>query len=247
MQTIDTQQTVGEIVAHHPCLSQVFEVIGIDYCCGGRKTIEEASLQKGLDPQAVLSMLAEYDRSRTAAAKAASVNPAAMSLTALANHIEATHHAYLRKELARLDAMTEKVAAKHGARDPRLHRVRETFLAMANELYSHMLKEEQVLFPMVRQLDASDEAPQLHCGSLANPIRQMESEHDDAGMGLEQLRQLADGFTPPEWACNTYRAMLDALACLERDMHLHIHKENNVLFPRALEMEARKQPSSMRF
>jgi regulator of cell morphogenesis and NO signaling len=243
MNALDIQQTVGQIVAHHAGVSRVFESLGIDYCCGGKKTIEEASLEKGLDPQTVLAMLTEYERTSTASGTLA--DTAAMSLTALADHIEATHHAYLRKELARLDGMTQKVTAAHGKRDPRLPRVRETVLAMANELYSHMLKEEQVLFPMVRQLDASDEAPKFHCGSLANPIRQMESEHDDVGAALEKLRELTDGFSPPEWACNTYRAMLDALAYLERDMHAHIHKENHVLFPRALEMEAQKEHSSL--
>ncbi|HUG44578.1 MAG TPA: hemerythrin domain-containing protein, partial [Acidobacteriota bacterium] len=106
---------------------------------------------------------------------------------------------------------------------------------------SHMLKEERILFPMVRELEASAEAPQFHCGSLAHPIRQMEDEHDAAGAGLEKLRELSDGYSPPEWACNTYRAMLDALANLESDMHLHVHKENNILFPRALQMEAEKR------
>jgi len=102
------------------------------------------------------------------------------------------------------------------------------------------MKEERILFPMIRQLDQSAAAPAFHCGSLANPIRQMESEHDDAGSALERLRNCTDGFTPPEWACNTYRAMLDALAELERDMHQHVHKENNVLFPGAIAMEQRK-------
>ena len=182
MNAFDVQQTVGQIVAHDPCLSRVFETLGIDYCCGGKKTIEDASRQKGLDPHTVLSMLVE--NGRTSTTTAALADTAAMSLTALADHIEATHHAYLRKELSRLGAMSDKVAAEHGKRDPRLHRVRETLLVMANELYSHMLKEEQVLFPMVRQLDASNESPTFHCGSLANPVREMESEHDDVGAAL---------------------------------------------------------------
>ena len=104
----------------------------------------------------------------------------------------------------------------------------------------HFAKEEQILFPMVQQLDASETAPAFHCGSLANPIGQMESEHTEAGSALEELRELTDGYAPLDWACNTYRAMLDALARLEQDLHLHIHKENNLLFPRALEMEREK-------
>jgi regulator of cell morphogenesis and NO signaling len=164
----------------------------------------------------------------------------AMTLTELADHIEQTHHAYLHAELPRLDAMTEKVAKAHGTENAQLHQVRETFLALATELASHMMKEEQILFPMVRDLDASTAAPQFHCGSLANPIRQMESEHTLAKSGLAMLRELTDDFTPPDVACDTYRTMLDALAHFSRDLHEHIHKENEVLFPRSLQMESEK-------
>ena len=165
---------------------------------------------------------------------------AVMSLTELADHIEQTHHTYLHSELPRLDEMTEKVASVHGERDPRLHQIREIFLALATEMSNHMMKEERILFPMVRQLDASETTPTFHCGSLANPIRQMESEHTQAGSALEDLRELADGYTPPDWACNTYRAMLDALARFDHDLQLHMRKEGEVLFPRALEMENKK-------
>lgn len=238
MNAFNVKQTVGEIVAQNPDLARVCEEMGIDYCCGGQKTIEQASRDKGLDPRRVLQVLNESDAA--GATQSPLVDAAAMSLTELANHIEQTHHAYLRHELPRLVSMLEKVADVHGARDPRLLQVLDTFPAMANELYSHMVKEEQCLFSMVRQLEASDQPPLFHCGSLANPIRQMEWEHDQAGSALEQLRELTDDFVPPEWACNSYRVVLDALSHLERDMHMHIHKENNILFPRALEMEAQK-------
>jgi regulator of cell morphogenesis and NO signaling len=165
---------------------------------------------------------------------------AAMSLTELADHIEQTHHAYLHSELPRLDEMTEKVASVHGERDPRLHQIRQIFLALAAEMSGHMMKEERILFPMVRQLDASETTPTFHCGSLANPIRQMESEHTQAESALDDLRELADGYAPPDWACNTYRAMLDALARFDHDLQLHMRKEGEVLFPRALEMENKK-------
>jgi regulator of cell morphogenesis and NO signaling len=168
------------------------------------------------------------------------IDAASMSLAALADHIEQTHHAYLRSELPRLDAMTQKVASVHGEHDPRLWQVRETFVALFEEMFSHMMKEERILFPMVRKIEASSIAPVFHCGSIAHPIHQMESEHEQAGSALERLRELTDGYAPPNWACNTYRAMLEALARLERDMHQHVHKENNVLFPRALVMEREK-------
>ena len=227
--------TVGDIVAGCPALASVFEDIGIDYCCGGKKTLGDACRDKGLEPQSVLATLAQPPQTEPVA------DTAVMALTELADHIEQTHHAYLRSEFSRLNELTSKMASVHGDQNPRLHQVSETCRALIAELSDHMMKEEQILFPLVRQLDASDTAPTFHCGSLANPIHQMESEHSQAGAALERLRELTDGFTPPDGACNSYRAMLNAIAHLERDLHLHIHKENNVLFPRALEMEQNKR------
>ena len=241
MNTFQVNDTVGDVVARCPVLSRVFDEADIDYCCGGKKTLDQVCRGRGLDSQVFLTTLEE---SALAPAGESADDAAAMSLTELADHIEQTHHSYLRSEFPRLDKMTEKVASVHGEKNSRLHQIRETFLALTEELSSHMMKEEQILFPMVRQLDANETTPTFHCGSLVNPIRQMESEHTHAGSALEKLRELTDGYTPPDWACNTYRAMLDALVRLEHDLHLHIHKENNVLFPRVLEMESEKERSS---
>lgn len=231
---LSTRTTVGSLVASRPARSRIFEQLGIDYCCGGKIPLAEACGKKGFDSHTVLQMLRALDQ---AASAEPHVDAASMTLAALADHIETTHHAYLRIELSRLDVITEKVARVHSEHDPRLVQVRATFRAFMEELHSHMLKEERILFPMVRQLEKTRDTSVLHCGTLANPIRQMEHEHDGAGDGLARMRELTDGFTPPAWACNTYRVMLDALAQLERDMHQHMHKENNVLFPRALELE----------
>lgn len=229
--------TVGAIVAQRPALSRLFEQAGIDYCCGGKIPLADACRKKKLDPQ---QFLAALDAAATTADNRDEA-VGALTLTALADHIESTHHAYLKTELPRLEAMTQKVAAVHGEHDPRLPRVREVFLGLAGEMSSHMMKEERILFPMIRQLESSAAAPAFHCGSLANPIGQMEREHDAAGAALVELRELTDGFTPPAWACNTFRAMLDALAHLEHDLHQHVHKENNILFPRAIAMESAKR------
>jgi regulator of cell morphogenesis and NO signaling len=237
MSEFQVNDTVGNVVARCPVLARVFEDAGIDYCCGGNKTLDQVCREKGLDSAALLATLEE---TALAPAGESVVDAAAMSLTELADHIEQTHHTYLRSEFPRLKEMAEKVASVHGERDSRLHQIRETVFELIGELSNHMMKEEQILFPMVRQLDASETTPMFHCGSLGNPIRQMESEHSNAGSALEKLRDLTDGYTPPDWACNTYRAMLDALEHLERDLHLHIHKENNVLFPRAVDMESEK-------
>lgn len=229
--------TVGAIVSKRPALSRVFEKVGIDYCCGGKIPLDQACQKKGIDSEQLLVTLEKA----AATSEDTGVDAATMSLTALADHIEATHHAYLKAELPRLSAMTTKVAAVHGEHDARLAQVRDTFNDLAAEMSSHMMKEERILFPMVRQLDASDSAPAFHCGSLANPIRQMELEHDQAGGALAKMRALTDGFTAPDWACNTYRAMLDALAQLEHDLHQHVHKENNILFPRAIALESERR------
>ena len=130
------------------------------------------------------------------------------------------------------------MAAVHGSRHPELNAVRDTFAELRDELESHMLKEEQVLFPACRQMDASGSLPTLPCGSLGAAVARMEAEHDVAGSALETLRDLTHGYAPPPDACNSYRALLDGLATLEADLHQHIHKENNMLFPRALAMEA---------
>jgi regulator of cell morphogenesis and NO signaling len=235
MSAIQVQETVGEMVARRPALSRVFEKVGIDYCCGGKKTVEQACQEKGLD---IAAVRAELEASASTEGEDFP-DAAAMSLTELADHIEQTHHAYLRREFPRLDWLTQKVATVHGDHEPRLLEMRQTYLELVAELSSHMMKEEKVLFPLIRQLEASSVAPSFHCGSLANPMRQMEAEHNDAGSALERLSQLSDGYTPPEWACNTYRAMLDALAHLQFDMHQHVHKEESILFPNALALETK--------
>lgn len=236
MTTFQINDTVGEIVRDHPALSRLFEQAQVDYCCGGQKTLAEACAKRGIDPQAFLTQLEDYARVETAP----DVNLAALSLTELADHIERIHHAYLHTELPRLEKMVTKVAAVHGEKEPRLMQVKDVFLTLSAELATHLMKEEQILFPMIRQLEASDTLPTFHCGTVANPVRRMELEHDEAGEALRELRQLTDDFTPPDWACNTYRAMLDGLHTFELDMHQHVHKENNVLFPKAIALEHQK-------
>lgn len=235
MLTLDPNQTVGDFVRQKPSRARVFESLKIDYCCGGKVSLASACEKRGIPVEDVLEKIERCDE---AADQGPLVDSDAMTLTELADHIEATHHAYLREELPRIDFMTEKVSRVHGDKDARLHKVREAFVALKAELEPHMMKEERILFPIVRQLEASAERPEFHCGSVANPIGQMEHEHDQAGRALEILNQMTDAYTPPQWACNTHRAMLDSLARLEADMHQHIHKENNVLFVKAVALES---------
>lgn len=234
MTTIDTTRTVGELVTERPARARIFEELGIDYCCGGKKPLEDACGEKGLDPAGVADRLREAD----AAPGVDDVDYAGMSLVALIDHILGTHHEYLRRELPRLADLTAKVVERHGGKETRLAETQHVFHGLKAELEMHMMKEEQVLFPAIREMEETNAPPSFGCGFLSAPIGVMEMEHDSAGAALERLRELTDAYTPPDWACNTYRAVLDGLQTLEHDLHQHIHKENNVLFPRAIAVES---------
>lgn len=237
--TIET--TVGDLVAQRPGRSRVFEKLGIDFCCGGKKSLSEACATKGLDAETVLTILLAAEAGTGSDER----NWENASLSDLADHIEQTHHTYLKRELPRLRAMVRKVAAVHGNHHPWMREFDRVYDQFATELETHMLKEEQVLFPLIRALERSEPGPAAACGhGVENPIRAMESEHDDSGQGLERLHELSGGLTPPADACNTFRAMLDGVRELELDLHQHIHKENNILFPRAIERERRQAVSA---
>ncbi len=239
--TVELATPVGQLVRERPARSRVFDSLKIDYCCSGKTTLLEACQRRNVSPDEALERIQESD---SQSEQSDLVDAESMTLTDLADHIEHTHHAYLKEELPRLDRMTEKVSRVHGGKEPRLMEVRQAFLALQAELEPHMMKEERILFPMVRELEAAKSTPPVpggmpvHCGTLANPIRQMEQEHTNAGDALATIRIATEEFVPPAWACNTYRAMLDGLAHLEDDLHQHIHKENNVLFPKALQLES---------
>jgi regulator of cell morphogenesis and NO signaling len=233
MSTAILEQTIGDLVTERPSRARVFETFGIDYCCGGKKPLAEACQARGIDPQTVLGVLRMLDEQRPEPER----DWSQASMNELCAHIEQTHHAYLKQDLPRMEYLVKRVAERHGQHQPHLLELRDTFLAMKAELEDHMMKEERILFPLCRVLEQADALPPLHCGSVDNPIRQMVHEHNDAGAALAKMRQLTGGYTPPPEACNTYRAMYDALAELERDMHRHVHKENSILFPKAAAAE----------
>ncbi len=234
MNDLTVETLVGDLVRAVPARSRVFESLGIDYCCGGRRPLAEVCRAKGLDPARVLGMLGEAE----AVAVPAGVDPDAMGLAELCDHIERVHHDYLRDELPRLDFMTRKVAAVHGGHEPRLLEIREVFEGFRDEILSHTREEEAEVFPLIRDVErgAGDGLAAGGGGRLREALGRLEREHERAGGALERLSELSDRHTPPDWACNTFRALYDALGRLERNMHQHVHKENNVLFPRALAM-----------
>ncbi|HEX2973197.1 MAG TPA: iron-sulfur cluster repair di-iron protein [Tepidisphaeraceae bacterium] len=236
MNAVNIDRTVGELVAEQPGRARVFERLGIDYCCGGKRPLKVVCEEKNLPVEAVVGQLASE-----ASPGQEETNWQERSLTELADHIEQTHHAYLKAELPRLSAMLAKVVQRHGDRHGEMWAVQEVFEQFRAELEAHMLKEEHILFPAIRQLDAQREETGFHCGSLANPIRVMEHEHDSAGEALARMNELSHGYQPPADACNTYRALLHSLKHLEADMHQHVHKENSILFPRAIAAERAKQ------
>ncbi len=229
--------TIADLVRESPLRANVFERHHIDYCCHGKRTLEEACAERGLDLEAVR---AELD---AAPAAAQDQDFDAMSLTALAEHIVERHHTYLRTNLPSIAQKAQRVVEAHGEKHAFLAELQRVFQALADELSQHMMKEEMILFPLAAHMEQAEEggtaAPMAPGGSVQNPIRMMEHEHDDAGRALERLRQLTSSFTPPEDACNTFRALYAQMEDLERDLHMHIHLENNVLFPRAATLEQR--------
>jgi len=235
MTTISTDITVGEIAASQPVSARVFEKYGIDFCCGGRLPLAEACQRQGLDPAVVLDEINSAAHSHDAAPE---TDWQAAPLGRLIGHILDTHHTYTKEQLPRLEAMLGKILDAHSARHgDTLVPVAATFRAMRQELDGHLMKEEAILFPLIRALESGDGPGHFHCGSVRNPIRVMVMEHDSAGGALARLRHLTSGYQPPADACNTFRAFYFELSALEADLHRHIHLENNILFPRAVALE----------
>ena len=229
---IDPRLTLGALVTEHPSLARHLERVGLDYCCGGERTLAEACAAAGIELDDVVAVLVSAldDADDTAAWPE-------MDAVELVDHLVGTHHRYLWDELPRISALLDRIVDVHGTRHPELETVRECFTEIRNDLEPHMLKEERVLFPIVRELSAPDGARAFHCGTVGNPIAVMEREHESVGALLSCLRALTNGYQPPDDACATYRESFKALAELEADTHLHVHKENNVLFPMVVALE----------
>lgn len=236
--TPDLDTKVGDLVLAWPQALRYLEDQGVDYCCGGHRTLREACEAAGRAPETILAGLKGLDTT-------ASETPAPgvwmqASLASLITHIESTHHATLRTELPRLDTLLEKVLRAHGENHSELDEVFDLFQALASDLMPHLLKEEQILFPFIKQLEAGQ--PATACfASVQSPIRVMESEHEAVGGLLVRLRECTRGYQTPADGCATFRALYDGLKALEEDLHLHIYLENQILHPRARMLEAAVQ------
>lgn len=234
-----TNKTVREIALEAPLTTRVFEEFKIDYCCGGRVDFAEACQNAGVAPELVQQKLESVMRSTEP--DAGSIENG--SVTELVNHIVSTHHVFTRTELERLAPLMDKVARKHGDSHNELFEIKEKFQALNDELLPHLAKEEMVLFPYIKELDNAREnsrsASTPHFGTVRNPVRMMMFEHDAAGELLRRMRELSSDYTPPEGACPSYGALYAGLEDLEKDLHRHIHLENNLLFEKAIEMEGR--------
>lgn len=226
---ITRHSQVSDVAAHLPATVRVFQQHGIDFCCGGKRPIADACAERGLDAEAVVGELRA-----SAAAGRPERDWTEARLTDLVRHIQARFHEPLRQELPRLAAMLARVVERHGDRHPEvLLPLERTFDGLQRELLDHMQKEDAILFPAVVALEAGGAGVQT-ADWIDQPIEVMEAEHENAGRALERMRDLTQGYMPPAGACPTFRGLYYGLAELEREMHLHVHLENNILFPRAI-------------
>ena len=226
---VDPDRTLGALVREHPEFASVFESVGIDYCCGGDATLAEACADEGLAVETVREKL------REARSGDGEESGEWDSLSELVDDIVANHHDYLRAELPSLERTVRKVVRVHGDAHPELEEIESTFLDLADEVTRHIEDEEENVFPELERLDDDAALTADEEARIREAIDHLEDEHDAAAAHLERLRSLSDDYAVPEDACTSYRNMLDRLQLLEEDMHLHIHKENNVLFPDAQE------------
>src|ERR1022692_40973 len=239
--TLAATRTVGEIAVEMPSATREFEKLGIDYCCGGSRTLSQACAEANISVDAALARLEE---SLAATQSEISQDWQKELLADLIGHITATHHTFVREESPRILALAAKVVGVHGKNHPELLQVQQVFSALAEELRVHMMKEEQVLFPYMLRMEesalAGEPVPPAMFGTVVNPVRMMMQEHDGAGDAARSMRAITRDYRVPEDACISYRTLYQALQGFEADLHQHIHLENNILFPRAVAMEAKR-------
>ena len=237
--SINAATTIRELAVTLPGATRVFEKLGIDYCCGGNRTLADACVKAKIPVKEVADSLAQAEH--------ASLSPDELhdwqtaSMTNLIHHIVEKHHTFTKEELPRLEKLMHKVCAVHGNQHPELLQLKTAFLSLKEELEPHLMKEEQVLFPYITKLEAAlanHSSVPLSCfGTVQNPVRMMSIEHDTAGDLLKEMRETTRQYAVPPEACMSYQALYQGLIELEADLHQHIHLENNLLFPKAITAE----------
>lgn len=226
------RRTIKDIVLSDFRAAGVFEKFGLDFCCGGGKTVQEACEKRGIDQLAVNAELEALGHSTSASGATPRFQNWPLSL--LIDYIESNHHFYIKSVSSRVMGHAQKVAGTHAQRWPYMVEVASIFDEVVNELTSHMFKEEKILFPRIKQLESS--ADKASAEALSGPIQQMMLEHDAAGEMLDRIRELTSNYTLPEGGCMTFRTLLAELQEFERDLHQHVFLENNILFPKAQQM-----------
>jgi len=228
--------SLAQIVNSNYKAASVFEKYHLDFCCKGKRSLEQACSEQQLT---VSQITAELENIFSNESIGAVIDFDKMNLTQLCDYIVQTHHAYVKNEMPQIYAYLQKVSSKHGERHPELYKIFQTFVAVKEEMEGHMQKEELVLFPRIKELQklAYDENAnlQLNITYLQSPIKAMEQEHDHAGNLLNDIRIFSNDYVPPEDACTTYRLCFAALKTFEMDLHQHVHLENNILFPKAID------------
>jgi regulator of cell morphogenesis and NO signaling len=228
---------VKDIALSNPAARQILEDAGLDYCCGGGKSLHEACLHADVPAEEILNRLRENSKH----VSPDEANWTSAPLGDLTRHIRERHHRYVREAIARVQILLDKVGAKHGEKHPEITEIQALFTEVGREMIMHMQKEEQILFPYI---DALEKATSAHSSveppffqTVRNPIHAMMKEHDAAGELVKQIRKASSEYTAPEDACTSYKALYEGLREFEADLHQHVHLENNILFPRAVELE----------
>lgn len=234
---IDNQSNIGKIVAENYKAASVFKQYGIDFCCNGNRTIESACRKKQIDPDKLLTELQEA----VALKSTGEIDFKSFPPDLLADYIEKTHHRYVEKKIIEITPYLNRIVQVHGENHPELLVVEQLFQQSAGDLTAHMKKEELVLFPYIRRLVQSQLSGSTKSdtplGTIAEVIARMEQDHEAEGERFRSISELTDNYNPPADACNTYRVTFSLLHEFEEDLHRHIHLENNILFPKAIELE----------
>jgi len=233
---VQKENTIGEVVANNFQTAKIFEDFGLDFCCGGKKTIHDACKEKGINPDAVIKNLTNTER-----ANGTTAHFDTWELDFLVDYIVTNHHSYVLNEITTIDHHLQKIVPKHGEKHEELYHVYTLFEELKEELLVHMQKEEKMLFPYIKKMVLAQKNalgfPHPPFGTVTSPVAVMEHEHEQAGNLMHEINKVTKSYETPDGACTTFKVLYQELEDFEKDLHVHIHLENNILFPKAIELE----------